>query len=86
MKESQPKTRNCGSWHGYTADDLHGNGQADVLAIHTVAHGPLEPDATWTLQVRCTIFCDRWDPNFGRDRKMSQGSGSRARLLQKKKV
>eukprot|EP00971_Amphidinium_carterae_P192825 3826453-Amphidinium_carterae.2 len=32
-----------------TADDLHGNGQADVLANQGIAvHGPLEPDATWT--------------------------------------
>eukprot|EP00971_Amphidinium_carterae_P116143 2301005-Amphidinium_carterae.3 len=31
------------------ADDLHGNGQADALANQgTEAHGPTEPDATWT--------------------------------------
>eukprot|EP00971_Amphidinium_carterae_P329168 6461467-Amphidinium_carterae.1 len=31
-----------------TAEDLHGNGQADILANEgTAAHGPLEPDATW---------------------------------------
>eukprot|EP00971_Amphidinium_carterae_P054228 1068159-Amphidinium_carterae.1 len=31
-----------------TADDLHGNGQANVLANQgTPAHGPLEPDAHW---------------------------------------
>eukprot|EP00971_Amphidinium_carterae_P090332 1788686-Amphidinium_carterae.4 len=31
-----------------TAEDLHGNGQADQLANEgTAAHGPLEPDATW---------------------------------------
>eukprot|EP00971_Amphidinium_carterae_P166192 3293942-Amphidinium_carterae.1 len=32
-----------------TADDLHGNGQADILAnAGTAAHGPLEPDGSWT--------------------------------------
>eukprot|EP00971_Amphidinium_carterae_P247924 4923033-Amphidinium_carterae.1 len=32
-----------------TADGLHGNGRADVLANQgTAAHGLLEPDATWT--------------------------------------
>eukprot|EP00971_Amphidinium_carterae_P111580 2209826-Amphidinium_carterae.1 len=31
-----------------TADDLHGNGQADILAnAGTAAHGPLEPEGTW---------------------------------------
>eukprot|EP00971_Amphidinium_carterae_P340205 6478411-Amphidinium_carterae.2 len=31
-----------------TAEDVHGNGQADVLANQrTVDHGPLEPDAPW---------------------------------------
>eukprot|EP00971_Amphidinium_carterae_P101286 2004525-Amphidinium_carterae.1 len=31
-----------------TADDFHGNQQADVLANQgTAQHGPLDPDATW---------------------------------------
>eukprot|EP00971_Amphidinium_carterae_P041829 821958-Amphidinium_carterae.1 len=31
-----------------TADDLHGNGQADILANEgTAAHGDLEPEDTW---------------------------------------
>eukprot|EP00971_Amphidinium_carterae_P005172 103335-Amphidinium_carterae.1 len=31
-----------------TADDLHGNGQADILANEgTAAHGDLEPEVTW---------------------------------------
>eukprot|EP00971_Amphidinium_carterae_P330822 6464056-Amphidinium_carterae.1 len=31
-----------------TAEDLHGNGQADILAnAGTAAHGPLEPEGSW---------------------------------------
>eukprot|EP00971_Amphidinium_carterae_P006071 119662-Amphidinium_carterae.1 len=34
-----------------TVDDLHGNGQADVLANQRVAaHGPSDPDVNWTEQ------------------------------------
>eukprot|EP00971_Amphidinium_carterae_P274226 5442339-Amphidinium_carterae.1 len=40
-----------------TAEDHHGNGQADVLANQgTAAHGPLDPDATWT---RWADFADK---------------------------
>eukprot|EP00971_Amphidinium_carterae_P121480 2405802-Amphidinium_carterae.1 len=40
-----------------TADDLHGNGQADVFANQgTATHGTLEPDVTWT---RWADFADK---------------------------
>eukprot|EP00971_Amphidinium_carterae_P300434 5969343-Amphidinium_carterae.2 len=40
-----------------TADDLHGNGQADILANEgTAAHGPLEPEDTW---FRWTDFANK---------------------------
>eukprot|EP00971_Amphidinium_carterae_P342468 6481773-Amphidinium_carterae.1 len=40
-----------------TADDLHGNGQADILANEgTAAHGDLDPEGAWT---RWAVFANK---------------------------
>eukprot|EP00971_Amphidinium_carterae_P059717 1181434-Amphidinium_carterae.2 len=68
------------------ADDLHGNGHADVLANQGTAQGPLDPDATWTrygLTLRIPFLAIGGTSASGRDLKMSQGSGYRPSLLRK---
>eukprot|EP00971_Amphidinium_carterae_P214544 4257721-Amphidinium_carterae.2 len=70
-----------------TADDLHGNGQADDLANQgTVAHGLPEPDATKLgsvgpkLRTKCITVGAQSDLNFVNGQMTNPGSGYRPKL------
>eukprot|EP00971_Amphidinium_carterae_P276004 5476842-Amphidinium_carterae.1 len=61
MNESSPKASSDVDLGRITTDDLHGNGQADVLANQGIAaHGPLEPDDTWTRWADFANKMDQW--------------------------